>query len=139
MEYGKWLIDKAAEVCGSRYALAKRLEVDEGNLSRYAKKGPPIEWIPALAEIAGEEPGTAVLRVLAERADAKKRPRGGAQGIGAAAMLLISYALSVGGSLEVPTARQSSSTVYASYRLRVSRWLRWVGRPLQATTRRLPA
>jgi hypothetical protein len=74
MEYGKWLIDKAAKLCGSRYALAKELEVDEGNLSRYAKKGPPIEWIPRLAEIAGVEPGQAVLRVLAERADAKKPP-----------------------------------------------------------------
>jgi hypothetical protein len=74
MEYGKWLIDKAAELCGSRYALAKQLGVDEGNLSRYAKKGPPIEWVPRLAEIAGVEPGQAVLRVLAERVDAKKPP-----------------------------------------------------------------
>jgi len=69
MESGQNLIDKAAEICGSRYALAKRLEVDESNLSAMAKGKKPLgpRLAARLAAIAGEDPKASALAALVDQ------------------------------------------------------------------------
>lgn len=83
MEYGKWLIDSAVKMCDppSRYAMVKRLRAEglgitEQSLSAFfAGKRPfAVEWAAPIARLAGVDSGEAVLRVLAERAQAKKPP-----------------------------------------------------------------
>lgn len=107
MEYGRLLIDAAAKVCGSRYALAKRLGLNESNLAQvYAgRRKMPVEWVGPMAVIAGFEPGEATLRVLAERG-AGKPPLAGmaAAAAGGVATLLFSYASSVSQRPEILSA-----------------------------------
>lgn len=69
MEYGKALIDKAGKVCGSFYKLHKETGFSEPAISqiRAGKRMLPLEWVPVLAEIAGEDPRDALARVMAER------------------------------------------------------------------------
>ena len=72
------LIDAAVKMCEppSRYELAKRLNVHEQNLHAvYKGRRPmPMAWVPTIANLARIDAGQAVLRVLAERAGAKKPP-----------------------------------------------------------------
>lgn len=93
MEYGKSLIDKAGKVCGSFYKLHQETGFSEGNISkvRSGKRPLPLEWVPVLAEIAGEEPREALARVMAEQLPEGSRARailGGVRAAGVAAMLL---------------------------------------------------
>jgi plasmid maintenance system antidote protein VapI len=64
----KSLIDKAAKLCGSQNALARRLGVSQGSMSEYGsgKRSVPDEVIRRLAEISGENP--ADLWVMAQDA-----------------------------------------------------------------------
>ena len=78
MEYAQTLIDKAAKICGSRYALAKRLSVSESNLTNMVKGNRPIPPSLAgeLAAITGDDPRNAALSALVEKeADESKRQR----------------------------------------------------------------
>lgn len=73
---GQTLIDKAAQVCGSRYALAKRLGANQGFLSEVANGHKPIPPTLAarLAAIAGEDPRQEALEALAaQEKDPAKR------------------------------------------------------------------
>lgn len=74
MEPAKTLIDLAAEVCGSRYALAKRLDVDESSLGKMAKGSMPIppRLAPRLADIAGLDPAKAACVAIIESARTEK-------------------------------------------------------------------
>lgn len=98
MEYGKTLIDKAAEKCGSRYKLAKQTGISEGNLCKVHKgeRSMPAEWAPLLAEQAGVDPVQALAQVVAEQAPEGSRVRallGGVFRTGVAGMLLACVSL----------------------------------------------
>lgn len=94
MEYGKALIDKAGKVCGSFYKLHKETGFSEPAISqiRAGKRMLPLEWVPVLAEIAGEDPRDALARVMAERLPEGSRARailGGVRAAGVVALLLL--------------------------------------------------
>lgn len=93
MEYGKALIDKAGKMCGSFYKLHKETGFAQSTISdiRAGKRELPLEWVPVLAELAGEEPRDALARVMAERLPEGSRARailGGVRVAGAVAMSL---------------------------------------------------
>lgn len=77
MEYGKTLIDKAGQMCGSFYKLSQTTGWSEGNISkvRAGKRPMPPEWAPVLAELTGEDPREALARVVAEQAPEGSRVR----------------------------------------------------------------
>lgn len=112
MEYGKSLIDKACEICGSAYRLSQITGFGEGNISK-ARRGlrdVPLEWVPVLAEIAGVNARDAVAEVLAERLPEGSRARailGGVQAAGVAAMLLFSIVL----GLLLPSTSYAKETI----------------------------
>lgn len=93
MEYAKALIDKAGEMCGSFYRLSHETGFPQSTISaiRAGKRRLPLEWVPVLAELAGENPRDALARVMAEQLPEGSRARailGGAWAAGVAAMLL---------------------------------------------------
>lgn len=51
------VVDKAAQMCGSLNALARQIEVDSGDMSKYraGKRSVPVPVIERLAEVAGED------------------------------------------------------------------------------------
>lgn len=69
MATGKELIDRALKVCQTRYALAKRLNFNEGNLNAiYRGKNPMPPGLAArIAEVAGEDPALSALETLAAK------------------------------------------------------------------------
>lgn len=69
MTYGQTLIDEAAKVCGSRYALAKRLSVQESNLGEMArgKRPVPASLAARVAQIIGQDPKASALAALIEQ------------------------------------------------------------------------
>lgn len=78
MEQAQTLIDKAAEVCGSRYKLAKLTGVSQGNLSEMVQgeRGLPPALAGELAAMVGEDPRNAALvEVIAKEKDAERRER----------------------------------------------------------------
>lgn len=78
MQQGQSLIDAAAEVCGSRYALAKRLGANESFLSRVARGKQPLPPALAaeLAAITGDDPIAATLtQIVSHEKDAGRRMR----------------------------------------------------------------
>ncbi len=78
MNYSISLIDKAAEMCGSYYRLAKRLKVSEANIShiRHGRRPLPLAWAYELAEITGEDKGQVLQLLTMEQAKApEKRSR----------------------------------------------------------------
>jgi len=77
MESVQALLDKAAKVCGSRYALAKRLGVAESNLTSMAKGRRPIPATLAgdLADIIGRDPREAACAALVEQEKDPDRAR----------------------------------------------------------------
>lgn len=94
MEYGIALIDKAGKTCGTFYKLHKETGFSESAISqiRAGKRMLPLEWVPVLAEIAGEDPREALARVMAERLPEGSRARailGGVRAAGAVALLLL--------------------------------------------------
>lgn len=64
------LIDKAAKVCGSRYALAKRMHVSDSMLGQMARGTRPIgpRIAARVAAIAGADPRLCALVALVEAA-----------------------------------------------------------------------
>lgn len=98
MEYGISLLDKAAKICGSDYKLCKINGWPSSNMSniRTGKRALPLEWVPVLAEIAGEEPREALARVMAERLPEGSRARailGGVRAGGVVVLLLLCVSL----------------------------------------------
>lgn len=98
MEYGKALIDKAGKMCGSFYKLHKETGFPQSHISaiRAGTRQLPLEWVPVLAEIAGEEPREALARCMAERLPEGSRARailGGVRAAGVAVMLLFFVSL----------------------------------------------
>lgn len=94
MAYGKLLIDKAGEKCGSFYRLSKETGFPQSHISevRSGKRTLPVEWVPVLAELVGEDPRDALARVVAERLPEGSRARallGGVYRTGVAVMLLL--------------------------------------------------
>lgn len=94
MEYGISLLDKASRICGSDYKLCKENGWPSSNVSniRNGKRALPLEWVPVLAEIAGEDPREALARVMAERLPEGSRARailGGVRAAGVVALLLL--------------------------------------------------
>lgn len=92
MTYTLSLIDKAAEMCGNISRLSKETGFNEGNLrtARAGKRKLPLEWVPILAELAGEDAREAVARVLAEQLPENSRAKeilGKVLAAGVAAML----------------------------------------------------
>jgi transcriptional regulator with XRE-family HTH domain len=76
MQQVQTLIDKAAEMCGSRYKLAKILHEDQGYLSKVANGKRPIgpSLAARLAEQAGVDARTAALAsLIALETDPAKR------------------------------------------------------------------
>jgi len=75
MPYGLALLDKAAAFCGSRYKLAKTLEVSQGNLSEMVsgKRDVPLELTLKCAELLGVDVRDAWHEWDAERNGKKKR------------------------------------------------------------------
>lgn len=119
MEYGKLLIDKAAKICGSRYKLAQRMGVSESNLGSVVagRRGLPVEWVPELAEIAGEDPREALAWCVAEKLPEGSRGRallGGVCRTGVAAMLLLCVVL---GPLLPSSGYAKTSSELTSYTL----------------------
>lgn len=93
MAYAETLLDKAGEMCGSFYKLAQETGFKQSTISeiRARKRKLPLEWVPVLAELAGENPREALARVMAEQLPEGNRARailGGVQAAGAAAMLV---------------------------------------------------
>lgn len=94
MEYGIALIDRAGKMCGSFYKLHKETGYPQSHISeiRSGKRALPLEWVPVLAEIAGEDPRDALARVMAERLPEGSRARailGGGRAAGVVALLLL--------------------------------------------------
>ena len=94
MEYGIALIDRAGKMCGSFYKLHKETGYPQSHISeiRSGKRALPLEWVPVLAEIAGEDPRDALARVMAERLPEGSRARailGGVRAAGVVALLLL--------------------------------------------------
>lgn len=97
MTYGQTLIDKAAQACGSRYKVAEAMGLDEASLSKAARglRPVPLEWVPTLAALAGEDARDALARAMAEKlpeGSLGRRALGGVFAAGVAAMLLFSHA-----------------------------------------------
>lgn len=69
MTTGQTLLDKAAQVCGSRYALAKQLHVSQAQLSEIAngKEGLSPGLAARLAAVAGDDPRDAALTAVIEK------------------------------------------------------------------------
>lgn len=69
MDTAQTLLDKATQICGSRYALAKRLNVDQSQLSKIAhgKEGIAPGLAARLAAIAGDDPTRMALEAVAAR------------------------------------------------------------------------
>lgn len=68
-------------MCGSRYALAKRLHESEGNLSKMARglRSVPPRLAARIAALAGADARTAALQAIIEgEQDAEKRAELGA-------------------------------------------------------------
>ena len=70
MKYVKTLIDRAAEVCGSRYKLAKRIGVPTSNLSNMDTGKRPVPALVAvkLAVVAGLDPRDALVACVLQSA-----------------------------------------------------------------------
>jgi FAD/FMN-containing dehydrogenase len=76
MSFGQTLIDKAAEMCGSRYKLAKILDESEGNLGSMARGTRQLTPRVAarLAELVDLDPREAACAaIIAMERDATKR------------------------------------------------------------------
>lgn len=98
MEYGFSLLDKASKIYGSDYKLCKACGWPSSNMSaiRGKRRAVPLEWVPVLAEIAGEEPREALARCMAERLPEGSRARailGGVRAAGVAVTLLFFVSL----------------------------------------------
>lgn len=95
MQYSISLIDRAAEICGSRYKLSKRINVPQSHLSEvhHGKRRLPLDWVFDLAEIVGEDKEQALKLVTMERTKSEeKRSRlGKLVAAGVVGMWLISY------------------------------------------------
>lgn len=136
MEYGNALIDKAGKVCGSFYKLHKDTGFPQSHISeiRAGKRALPLEWVPVLAEIAGEDPRDALARVMAERLPEGSRARailGGVRAAGAAVMLLFFVVLLTLQPLTTYAAsvRQLNNLYIVEYGRRL-RWLFFMARGL---------
>lgn len=97
MGYAKDLIDKAAEMCGSRYKLAKAIGVSESHLSEAAsgKRSVPLKWVPCLAAVARVDAKDALARAMAEELPETSIGRAALKGVtaaGVAVLLLSSHA-----------------------------------------------
>lgn len=122
MEYGKLLIDKAAKICGSRYKLAQRLGVSESNLGSVVagRRGLPVEWVPELAEIVGEDPREALAWCVAEKLPEGSRGRallGGVYRTGVVAMLLECIVLGQPQPSNAYEVGRANSTSYTSWNI----------------------
>lgn len=126
MSYGKRLLDQAAEKAGSRYALAKLTEIDEGDLSKVAsgKRDVPASWVLKLARVAGIDPTEAMEMHDLERAEKKRlrRQLSHSAVVGVVATLLIFGGTAEKGQAQSVTVTSLDDlTAYASYLLR---WIR---------------
>lgn len=122
MEYGKLLIDKAGEKCGSFYRLSKETGFPQSHISevRSGKRNLPVEWVPVLAELVGEDPRDALARVVAERLPEGSRARallGGAYRTGVAAMLLLCVVLGQPQPSNAYEVGRANSTSYTSWNI----------------------
>lgn len=93
MEYAKLLLEKSGKVCKSFYKLHQQTGYAQSHISeaRAGKRPIPLEWVPVLAEICGEDPKEALARCMAERLPEGSRARailGEARAAIAAVMLL---------------------------------------------------
>lgn len=99
MKYVKALIDKAGKNAGSFYKLAQVTGLHEQNISaiRAGRRTLPLDVVPELAELAGEDVDEAIHQVMIEQTrDPERRERlteilGKAVAAGVAAMLVFSY------------------------------------------------
>lgn len=66
MELVETLVDRASALCGSRYALAKRLHASQGFLSDIARGKQPLPpgLAARLAEITGDDPKEAAAAAI---------------------------------------------------------------------------
>jgi len=134
MQYGIFLIDKAAEKCGSFYALAKRMDVSEGNISaiRKGRRKLPLAWVYELATIAEVDPAWALKGATEElaRSEAKRSRLGKAVAGGAVVMLLGSYGINFPSVIEGHSiSHEALSTLYivstgAAVLWAVRRWIK---------------
>lgn len=69
MTHAQTLIDKAAELCGSRYKLAHLLHEDQGHLSKIAKGARPIApgLAARMAAAVGLDPREAAFAAILEQ------------------------------------------------------------------------
>lgn len=119
MNRAETLIDKAAEICGSRYAMAKRLEVDQAQLSRIVKgkEGLAPGLAARLAAIAGEDPIATALEAVTEREkneharDELRRLFKMAQGAAHSVILAIASAALLGLLLAIPNQAEARTKV----------------------------
>ena len=99
MQYVTPLIDKAAKVCGSDEALAKRLGTARPNISlmRAGKRAISPETAAELADIAGEDAREAAISAMIENAKGTRRESvlrdilGKGLAAGVVGMLVFSY------------------------------------------------
>lgn len=75
MEYGKLLIDRAAEKCGGQNALAKQLGFSKGTLSdmKSGRKAISPATAAELADIAGEDVEIAIRAAIIESVQGTRR------------------------------------------------------------------
>lgn len=117
MERGKTLLDRAAKISGSFYALSKATGIPQSNMNNvmHGKRKLPMEWVPVLAEIAGANVSTELALILAEQMPEQSRGRQILEKVratGAAATLL--FSLIVAG-LTFPV--EAISKAISAYRL----------------------
>jgi hypothetical protein len=90
MTYMQTLIDRAAANVGSRYKLAKALNVAEESVARvfHGERPLPMEWLPDLVRLTGDDFGEAFRTVANERAQRRGKVRAASSLVanGAAAM-----------------------------------------------------
>lgn len=115
MTPGQALLDKAAKVCGSRYALAKRLHVSQAQLSEIANgvEGVAPGLAARLAEVAGDEARTDALEAIVQR---EKNPaaRDALQRLFKLAPAAAAIAVTVLLGATSPTAEAASIDAHAS-------------------------
>jgi hypothetical protein len=136
MNYGRTLIDKAVEKCGSRYAVAKAAQIDEGDLSRVVngKANFPRNWAYKLALLAEVDPAEAMGFVEQEWAEAKKKRQqlSSLAAAGVVATLLFSY---VSGGKDPIATVASALAEFAMLHIVLSRLARLARRVFVTMTR----
>lgn len=135
MTYTQTLIDKAAETCGSRYKLAKKIGLAESTISscRVGRRKLPLKYIGVLSDLAHVDAVDALARVVAEQAPGTdagmvlKEILGKGLAAGVAAMSLFFYSADWN-SANAMTPKFSIEINNTAHRIKWRRFKAWLSR-----------